>query len=80
MQITDPSGKMITSVTEDTSKPLMIGGEKIEYSTSTSIPYVRNNSNYAIEWLSSEGWTSGAYKVNIYSDNTLLGSTTFNLK
>ncbi|SMO39944.1 hypothetical protein [Solitalea koreensis] len=80
MQIIDPSGKMVSSVTEDTSKPLMIGGEKIEYTTSTTIPYVHSNSNYAIEWLSSEGWTSGTYKVNIYTERTLIGSTTFTLK
>ncbi|MCO4293304.1 hypothetical protein NF867_10545 [Solitalea sp. MAHUQ-68] len=81
MQIVDPSGKTLTSASAaDTPKDLVIGGEKVEYTTSTTMVYAKNNPNYAIEWLSSEGWAPGTYTVNLFTEGSKLGSSSFTLK
>ncbi|UKJ08004.1 hypothetical protein [Solitalea lacus] len=81
MQIVDPSGKIVSSTSAaEASKDLVIGGEKIEYTTSTTMVYAKNNPNYAIEWLNSEGWAAGSYTVNLFTEGAKLGSSTFTLK
>lgn len=81
MQIVDPSGKVLSSGSaSEAPKDLVIGGEKVEYTTSTTMVYAKNNPNYAIEYLNSEGWGAGTYTVNLYTEGSKLGSSTFTLK
>ncbi|POY37015.1 hypothetical protein C3K47_08125 [Solitalea longa] len=81
MQIVDPSGKTISSTSaSEAPKDLVIGGEKVEYTTSTTMVYAKNNPNYAIEWLNSEGWAAGTYTVNLFTEGSKLGTSTFMLK
>lgn len=76
--ILDPTGKMENG--ENAGHFKTSDGQDMQYTTRTTINYVKANKNYTMEWPKSSELIPGDYKTIMYGDGYKMGESTFKLK
>ncbi len=67
-------------MTDDSGKVFTCGGEQMIYSASREVDYQGEEVEICIYFANSQGFTKGKYTVDIYTDETRLGSAEMILK
>jgi len=78
LQLFDPSGKIESG--DNAGNFTSASGDNLQYSSKSTINYLKANKTYTIEWLKKEALPIGNYKVVLYSDGYKMGESTFTLK
>mgnify|MGYP000052299514 CR=1 FL=1 len=76
--ILDPADKIETG--ESSGNFRTADGKDMQYTTRTSINYIRANRDYTLEWPKNAELVPGDYKVIMYGDGYKMGESTFTLK
>ena len=76
LRITEPSGNLITD-----GKTFKINNEEMQYTAISSINFKNDGKEYAINWSpNSHKFQKGTYTVILYTDKSVMGRSTVNLK
>ncbi|OFX74692.1 MAG: hypothetical protein A2X12_03525 [Bacteroidetes bacterium GWE2_29_8] len=78
-RISDPNGVVMIDNVEP-SHSITIDGKRMYYSQKNEVYYNNINTNVCSVWKNTKKLISGTYTVEIYTDNSKLGQTTFLLK
>jgi hypothetical protein len=79
MVVTGPDNK-VYAVGQDDSNVITINGSKIVYSSRKEINYDNNSQEVSMYFNKKDDFLSGKYKVDLYCDDSMLGTTSFELK
>jgi myosin heavy subunit len=78
LQLLDPTGKIETG--ENSGNFTTNTGENLQYTTRTSINYLKATKTYSIEWPKKSELVPGDYKAVLYADSYKMGESGFHLK
>lgn len=78
MQILDPFSRIETG--ESSGNFHTSDGQELQYTTRSSINYLKTNRSYSLEWPKSTELTPGEYKVVLWADGYKMGESGFKLK
>ncbi len=78
LQILDPAGKIETGASSGNFHSN--DGQDQQYTTRSSINYLKANRSYTLEWPKSNDLVPGDYKVILWADGYKMGQSTFSLK
>ncbi len=76
--ITDPTGKLEGG--ESAGNFRTAAGQDMQYTTRTTINYIKANRDYTLEWPKNTDLIPGDYKAIMYGDGYKMGESSFTLK
>jgi len=80
MKVTSPDGRVLAS-NVDEGNTFVVNGEKLLYSAKKDVDYKNDKTkDVCMYFTKKDEFSAGKYKIEIYSDGGLIGSTSFELK
>lgn len=76
LRVFDPAGNLIA----DENNMFEVGGQQMQYSTSTSISYNNDNTVYTMDWINPNPFIKGAYSIILYTDGFIMGRASIPLR
>jgi hypothetical protein len=79
IRVIDPNGKVLFDVASGGGF-IVINGKEAPYTLKESILFDNSNQSVEFEYQKGSEYVSGTYKVEIYGDNNLIGTSSFIVK